>query len=54
MVKISEIKKIKKYALANGIRTIDTAQAYGEGERRSLSFNAKIDEEIYQVYGLDS
>ena len=34
MVKISEIKKIKKYALANGIRTIDTAQAYGEGERR--------------------
>ena len=27
---------------------------YGDGERRSLSFNAKIDEEIYQVYGLDS
>jgi len=27
---------------------------YGEGERRSLSFNAKIDEEIYQVYGFES
>ena len=34
IVKISEIKKIKKYALSNGIRTIDTAQAYGEGEKR--------------------
>ena len=27
---------------------------YGEGERRSLSFNAKIDDEIYQVYGAES
>ena len=26
---------------------------YGEGERRSLSFNAKIDDEIYQVYGIE-
>ncbi len=34
IVKISEIKKIKKFALSNGVRTIDTAQAYGEGETR--------------------
>ncbi len=34
MVKISEIKKIIKFALSNGIKTIDTAQAYGEGEKR--------------------
>jgi len=34
IVKISEIKKIKKFALSNGIRTMDTAQAYGEGEKR--------------------
>ena len=34
IVKISEIKKIKKYALLNGIRTIDTAQAYGVVEKR--------------------
>ena len=34
IVKITEIKKIKKYALSNGITTIDTAQAYGEGEKR--------------------
>ena len=27
---------------------------YGEGERRSISFNAKIDDEIYKVYGLDT
>ena len=26
---------------------------YGEGEWRSLSFNAKIDDEIYQVYGIE-
>ena len=24
---------------------------YSEGERRSLSFNAKVDDDIYQVYG---
>ena len=34
-MKITEIKKIKKYALSNGITTIDTAQAYGEGENVS-------------------
>ena len=34
VVKITEIKKIKKHALSNGITTIDTAQAYGEGEKR--------------------
>jgi len=34
VVKITEIKKIKKHALSSGITTIDTAQAYGEGEKR--------------------
>ena len=27
---------------------------YGEGERRSISFNARIDDKIYKVYGLDT
>ena len=27
---------------------------YGKGERRSISFNARIDEAIYKVYGVDS
>ena len=27
---------------------------YGKGERRSISFNAKIDDDIYKVYGQDT
>lgn len=27
---------------------------YGSGERRSISFNARIDDEIYKVYGRDT
>ena len=37
IVKTKDIKKIKKFALSNGIRTIDTARSYGlnaEGEKR--------------------
>ena len=37
IVKMHDIKKIKKFALSNGIRTIDTARSYGlnaEGEKR--------------------
>lgn len=37
IVKMTDIKKIKKFALSNGIRTIDTARSYGlnaEGEKR--------------------
>ena len=37
IVKMNEIRKIKKFSLAKGIRTIDTARSYGlnaEGEKR--------------------
>lgn len=37
IVKIDDIRKIKNFALSNGIRTIDTASSYGlnaEGEKR--------------------
>ena len=34
IVKMNDIKKIKQFALSKGIKTIDTAQAYGEGEKR--------------------